>query len=124
MPEMAFLNCGVRIVHAAVPTVLSDLILVQGAVLGEYLRKGRNRFERRRHVDHPTGASRIHSEVIHSRRPPTHPRLNLSDGRPTLAPNDARAEIAGDCRVRPTKAESSRFLSACDLVRSVGAESA
>jgi hypothetical protein len=37
MPEMAFLNCGVRIVHAAVPTVLSDLILVQGAVLGEYL---------------------------------------------------------------------------------------
>ena len=35
--------CGVRIVHAAFPTVLRDLVLVQGAVLGEYLRKGRNR---------------------------------------------------------------------------------
>ena len=30
----------------------------------------------------------------------------------------------GDCGVRPTKAEWSRFLSACDLVRSVDAESA
>jgi hypothetical protein len=29
-----------------------------------------------------------------------------------------------DCGVRPTKAEWSRFLSACDLVRSVDAESA
>ena len=30
----------------------------------------------------------------------------------------------GDCGVRPTKSEWSRFLSACDLVRSADAESA
>ena len=33
-------------------------------------------------------------------------------------------DTRGDCGVRPTKAEWSRFLSACDLVRSVDAESA
>ena len=33
-------------------------------------------------------------------------------------------DAIGDCGVRPTKAEWSRFVSACDLVRSVDAESA
>ena len=33
-------------------------------------------------------------------------------------------DAVSDCGVRPTKAEWSRFLSACDLVRSVDAESA
>jgi hypothetical protein len=33
-------------------------------------------------------------------------------------------DALGDCGVRPTKAEWSRFVSACDLVRSVDAESA
>jgi hypothetical protein len=33
-------------------------------------------------------------------------------------------DALGDCGVRPTKAEWSRFLGACDLVRSVHAESA
>ena len=33
-------------------------------------------------------------------------------------------DALGDCGVRPTEAEWSRFVSACDLVRSVDAESA
>ena len=36
--------------------MLRDRVLVQGAVLGEYLRNSRNRVDRRRHVDHPTRA--------------------------------------------------------------------
>jgi hypothetical protein len=42
---------------------------------------------------------------------------------PSTRPNKRCSQL-GDCGVRPTKAEWSRFLNACDLVRSVDAESA
>ena len=37
---------------------------------------------------------------------------------------EVSSDALSDCGVRPTKAEWSRFVSACDLVRSVDAESA
>jgi hypothetical protein len=50
---------------------------------------------------------------------------NLAGLLAPVAPGFAVSPDAlGDCGVRTTKAEWSRFLSACDLVRSVDAESA